>query len=323
MSNTVTTETLPEYKIAIGICTFRRPVGLDNALSAIINQTYSRITPPALQIFVIDNDSDPVIEHYVEDFAKKYNVAIKYIAESRRGISQARNCFLRNIPAESELVVFLDDDEVPVDNWLDELVFGLHQSGADAISGPVLPIFSDQTPKWLVDGKFFTSPRRKNVPDYGSVVFGVMGNFLMRRNLIENTQLYFPEELGLVGSEDRHFFDILLGMGAKMSWSSNAIASHFVPTERASLRYLLKREFRVGCGKSLVLRLSEARTPQIVSRATNDFIRFIIKLVIALPTCLIGLTSSNHYDRVKPLFDVWQYAGRLYGLMGLRYQQYK
>lgn len=319
----MTTEILPEYKIAIGICTFRRPAGLDNALSAVINQAYSHITPPALQIFVIDNDSDPAVEHYVEDFAKRNNVAIKYLAESRRGISEARNCFLRNIPAESELVVFLDDDEVPVDNWLDELVFGLHQSGADAISGPVLSVFADQTPRWLTDGKFFTSPRRKTVSDYEPVEFGVMGNFLMRRKLLENPQLYFPEELGLVGSEDRHFFETLLGMGAKMSWSSKAIATHTVPTDRASLLYLLKREFRVGCGKSLVLRLSEARTPQIISRATNDLIRFIIKLVIALPACLTGLTSSNHYDRVKPLFDVWQYAGRLYGLMGLRYQQYK
>ena len=90
-----------------------------------------------------------------------------------------------------------------------------------------------------------------------------------------------------------------------------------------SLRYLLMREFRVGCGKPLALCLSGPRRSRMIGQFAGDFGRLMVKLAVLLPGLMFGYFQANHYKRMKPIFDVWQYAGRLYGLFGFRYQQYK
>jgi succinoglycan biosynthesis protein ExoM len=269
----------------------------------------------------VDNDADPAIAGLVEELGPKLELEIRYIAEVRRGISQARNAILANVPDDVDWLFLLDDDEVPRADWMDELMVGVHRTGAEGVCGPMLAGEGLGYPDWVRDGRFFSYPRRKHLNDHVDVLFGVMGNCVLDAAFLRRFPIRFDERLGLVGSEDKGFFDEILSRGGRLSFTSYAIADHNVDASRATLSYLLRREFRVGCGRGLSLRYSDPGTP-VALFVARSALRLVTDAILLPLTMLFGRFSRNTFNHVKPLFDVAQRAGRVYGACGMRYEQY-
>ena len=308
--------------LLIGVCTFRRPEGLRALVSALPTQRFTRIARPRISVLAVDNDCDAAVAALTRELAQCFDFEVRYHAEARRGIAQARNALIANVSDDVDWVLFVDDDEVPRDDWLEEMLLGVARSSADAISGYVVAAPVPGYPRWVRDGRFFTSPRGKDVADYSEVGFGVMGNFLLNAAFLRTHALAFDERLGLVGSEDKAFFMAIRAYGGKLSFTSRAVLDHFVPASRAQLGYLLRREFRVGCGRGLALRYGRANGSSVARFAGRAALRLLVDTLLLPFKMIVGLFSNNHFERVKPLFDIAQWAGRLYGAVGARYEQY-
>src|SRR5208337_3597907 len=52
--------------------------------------------------------------------------------------------------ASGKFLAFIDDDEIPREDWLLQSWRVLHDSHADAVLGPVRPYFESQPPSWVV-----------------------------------------------------------------------------------------------------------------------------------------------------------------------------
>lgn len=311
-----------ETNAVVGICTFRRPAGLRALLSGLATQTFSQIPFPNLSIIVVDNDCDPAISKLLDGLGPELGLKLRYVAEKQRGISQARNAVLANVPEDTDLLFLLDDDVVPRPNWMEELLVGVRRTGAEAVCGPMLAGQGLGYPAWVYDGRFFTYPRRKTLPDYVDVAFGVMSNCALNAPFLRRFGIRFDDRLGLVGSEDKAFFDAILSRGGRLSYTSHAIVDHNVDSSRATLGYLLRREFRVGCGRGISLRYSSPPALTYAKFVIDAALRLIFDVLLLPIRVLLGCFSRNSFERMKPLFNVAQRAGRLYGVFGKRYEQY-
>lgn len=238
---------LPEQTgplIAIGFCTYRRPVGLARALEHIGGTVAS--LGRAVAVIVVDNDgADPQIAQIVAQQSQVQGLEVHYVIESTPGISAARNAvFARADALGVRHLAMLDDDEWPAPGWLPALLRRQAETQAVVVGGPVEPVFPEAAADmrryarlWavepqLLDGKPF--------------VFCTC-NFLIDLSAIKDVQRpLFESELGLSGSEDTVFFRSLFYRGFAMAWASDALLYEEVTSERATLTWLRRRRFAAG-----------------------------------------------------------------------------
>src|SRR5262245_24484258 len=153
--------TKPPQAARIGICiaTYRRPRMLATLLKALERQTFRKVREPHVAVVVIDNDADESARSTVERAAVRARWPLCYGVEPLRGISHARNRGVMAVSRECDFVVFVDDDELPRRNWLDELLSVQARENADVVAGPVLARFDELPPAWVERGRFFVRPR--------------------------------------------------------------------------------------------------------------------------------------------------------------------
>lgn len=223
---------------SIVIPSYRRPDLLARALRACLTQL--GVDSP-FEIVVIDNDAAGSAEPIVTDMAKIGTVPIRYVLETRPGISHARNTGVA--AAAGRYLVFLDDDEEPEPRWLSAFIETIRQSGADLAVGPVYPQFGADADSYR---------RRKYTRDArvatGTVLprwAGIGNTILLKERCFADDEPFDPT-LGLTGGEDTVFLHRLLSGGRTLVWCAEAAVHETVPADRLDPHYLLKRAFRGG-----------------------------------------------------------------------------
>ena len=136
--------------ITVCICTLKRP----DLLKRLLNELDLQCTDDLFtySIVVVDNDRFQTARQVVLTFQQSTKLDIKYFIEPVQNISLARNRAIEN--ARGDLIVFIDDDEFPVKSWLLELYKAFKNYGADGVLGPVRPYFEQESPAWIIKGKF-------------------------------------------------------------------------------------------------------------------------------------------------------------------------
>lgn len=272
-------------------------------------------------MIVVDNDGNEDTRRIVEEYAAE-GASARYVVEHRRGISHARNACLDNVPPEARYVAFLDDDLVPRAGWLDELLAAAEASGATATTGPCFPVYDANVPEWIRSGRFFASPRAKQPANHGPVGFGVMGNILFDAAFLRHSKVRFNERFGRIGGEDRRFFLDLFRKGAVFVWAENAVVDHFVETGRLTWGYILRREFSVGYAAAILERSEAPSHGRLLGYGLRTVAKLAFKIVLLAPAALLGAVRRDAFRRVKPVLDIANLSGRLYGLAGRGYELY-
>lgn len=135
--------------IVIAVLTYRRAEDLKLALPRLAAQAQSLDTaeggdPLPAMVLVIDNDPAASARTTVEEFARTLpSGLIAYVHEPKPGIAAARNRALTE-SSSKDLLVFIDDDEIPSERWLAQLLDLQRTSGAAAIVGPVITLWCDE-----------------------------------------------------------------------------------------------------------------------------------------------------------------------------------
>ena len=217
--------------------------------------------------------------------------------------------------AECDFVVFIDDDEVPDPGWLRELVAAQQRTGADVVTGPVLPVFEEAPAAWVEAGKFFDRPR---FGDDERISYATTSSVLINRTVLDRHPKPFNEAMRFTGGTDTHLFIRLRNEGATIVWADRAIVEETFPASRTTLRWILARQYRRGNTLSLChcdLDRSARRKLRQVGAGGWAVLRGI------------GLTATGivrgRVHAVRGLQLVWLGAGLVTGAFQLGYQEYK
>jgi succinoglycan biosynthesis protein ExoM len=160
-------------RVAICICTFKRPDLLRDLLGGMRCLKFRKVQEPQIQVIVVDNDECATA--WEAGFSSRLPWPMRYAVEPRRGITYARNRAIAEA-GEVDFIAFLDDDEVPAAEWLDELLWTYGNSGCDIVCGPALPKYAADVPQWIRNGGFFeprsfvTGDERKQCFDWQSCI---------------------------------------------------------------------------------------------------------------------------------------------------------
>ena len=299
-------------KVALCICTYRRPAGLRRLLNAVARLQTERVG--ALEIVVVDNDPDGSARATCDEMAGGMPFIVRYAHEPRRGISFARNRAVAEA-AEAEWIAFLDDDEEPEPEWLDALLRVQVRYAADVVAGPVPPRYESPAPPWVLRGRFHEPPRR---PTGTPLPYADTGNVLVRASLFRAFPAPFAPSLALAGGEDTHFFLRVARAGHRMVWADEAVAWEWVPPSRVRLPWLLRRAFRRGNTWALLERDLEPTWRVRALRILRGGGR-IVRGAVLLPISAF----RGWHAVVETLRGMCFGAGSLAGVAGYRYDEYR
>jgi glycosyltransferase involved in cell wall biosynthesis len=281
--------------ITVCVCTYKRRSLLVKLINGLQNQkshglfTYGMV--------VVDNDCAGSARQTVDDCKKKSSMSIRYLVEPEQNIAMARNKAIAN--AEGDFIAFIDDDEVPGDDWLNNLLHAYEKFGADGVLGPVLPYYDVNPPKWIINGKFYERPSHKT----GEVLHWTntrTGNVMVRMDIFNDGDNRFRREFGS-GGEDRDFFRRMIEKGYRFVWCAEAPVYEAVTADRCRRSFMLRRALLRG------------QSPNI---ATVD----ILKSLCAVPlytTMLPILFLFSHVYFMKYLIKACDHIGRIFCFCGI------
>lgn len=302
-------------KIAVCVCTYRRPDGLRNLLLGIAQLRFGRVAEPEIEIIVVENDESGSARPICDASREKLRWPLRYEVESKPGISNARNRCLRVAAEKADIIAFLDDDEIPAPTWLEELLLAREKYRADVVAGPVLGVYVQRPPRFMTRFPFHSSERRKSgtpIDECGA------GNVLFSAKIVTRQRLQFEQTMGLCGGEDKLFFISARRKGACMVWCNEAIVEENVPPERATLRWLLRRAFRIGVAAHGCARHLDGNVSASVQSLWLGCTRIGAGL-ISLPVTI----AFGQHRSVMALCRVAYGAGCLLGAGGYEFNAYR
>lgn len=234
--------------LVICVPTYRRNVELAELIDALQAQTLPPAEQVRVRLIVIDNNPGGDAAAVVEAAATGA-FPIEYLHETRAGVSHIRNRAL-DVTAGDDLLVFIDDDELPAEGWLSELWRRYSASGAAVVFGSVEALYESPAPDWMKRGGFHSKPVAS---DGLRTKPGGTDNCLIDLAIVRRHGLAFDPGLTLIGGEDTLFFDALLQRGALFENAARAVTYERIPPERATLDWLARRWRRTGLTDGLMI----------------------------------------------------------------------
>jgi glucosyl-dolichyl phosphate glucuronosyltransferase len=240
--------------VSILICTYSRAELLRKTLLSLaeVNEIEQA------EVIVVDNNSKDHTKQVVADCIEqlRHKVKIVYIFEEKQGLSVARNTGMDH--ARAPIVAFLDDDAVPVREWLQVMrqAFQEHPE-AGAVGGIIHPDFEGPRPDWLIQGLEFPYAivnLGENVHDYPRKQYPFGANMAVRRGAIGSLQ--FPENLGrkgnsLLSGEETYFFARLRKQGWTLLYYPAMAVAHHIASERLNKEWIRKRYYYQGVSMAM------------------------------------------------------------------------
>lgn len=225
--------------ICIDLCSCRNPEGLHKALEAL----YSHETHRPFRVVVLDNKQGQAGRAVAEAF--KGRLDLSYHVESTPGIPIARKALIAAARQKSfEHLIMFDDDEQPLEGWLDHMVETARKTGAAIVGGGVLPRF-DVMPLPPVTEADFT----KLSPTYleGKLAVDSTANILISSTFLEVwDELLFDPRCQYSGGSDSELLRRVSARGYLHAFAENALVIEDIRETRCHKAWLLKRNYRNG-----------------------------------------------------------------------------
>jgi glycosyltransferase involved in cell wall biosynthesis len=202
--------------VSVVICTRRRSDELRNCLKAM-----ARLNSVPDEILVIDNsEGDPESEAIARAFGARY------LIEPAPGLSRARNRGL--VESSSEIVAYIDDDAIPCEDWLEQILTPFADPQVASVSGDVIASGDLRNPT--------PTPARtasnRDEQWFEMATFGGMGwgaNMAVRKSacsLWRGFDVRLGKGAPLRIAEESHAFASLLALGFRSAYVPAAMVYH-------------------------------------------------------------------------------------------------
>jgi len=299
--------------VAICITTYRRPTKLRSLLQALQSLTFEKVSEPEIIVVIVDNDVFGSARSVVAEFlSRRYR--IRYRVESRRGVSFTRNTAIESART-ADFIAFLDDDEQPCPQWLDELLTVQSAFDAPIVAGPVLPRFESAPPQWMLNGHFF---HRKRFATGTRITSSGAGNVLLGNRVLRAlSPIWFDPRFTLTGGEDTHFFRRCTELGFPIIWADDAIAYESVPNVRLSPGYLVARARNGG---NHWTRVDIELQPTLLNLGRR-FATGLFRILQGSALAVVSSALPQHY-RLRGKLLLAEGSGNLRAFLGRSYNTY-
>lgn len=301
--------------VAVAVLTFRR----NEALAALLPQlaVQASSVPESVRIIVVDNDPGGSAQVVVSDFVSDQ---VSYVWERTPGIAAARNTALE-AAVDADLLAFIDDDEVPSQYWLRNLLAVFAQYQSTGVVGNVLRDFEIEPDPWIRAGGFFD---RDPISTGTRVPAAGTGNLLLDLREVRRMGLAFDEEFSLSGGSDTLFTRGIVKHGGELVWCADAEVREMVPASRITRKWVLTRAFRIANGDSrTAVFLGDDRLDRAKARA-NATGRGLVRMAGGSYRYLKGKLTGRLDVEVRGLRTTVRGAGLLSGAYGYHYtKEYK
>lgn len=239
--------TVKNISVSIVICTHRRFDLLEGAVKSLVNQTAS---PESYEVIVVDNDRypNPPVQEIISDASSK--IRIRYLHESRVGVSYARN--VGGGSARSEYIAYLDDDARANPRHIASLAEICEKYKPDICGGPCYPFYLDAKPAWFKDS-YGSNCLYGDVPRYlGPKEYLIGANIVAHRNVLDRVG-WFDSCLGPRGNRIWYGDETLVMINAwkanpdlKVYYDPNLFVHHLVPGWKMSMKNLFRVQYMKG-----------------------------------------------------------------------------
>jgi len=239
--------------VTVVVCAYTRDrwSTLRDALEATLRQ----VTREDELLVVVDHNEALLAQcrEYLGDFVVLSN-------RNSPGLSGARNTALDE--AQGSIVVFLDDDAIPLDGWLDALRSPYVDNRVYGVGGLATPRWLDGQPRWFPEEFLWVvGCSHPGLPADSHPVRNLVGANMSFRKCAFDRIGGFAEQLGrrgtrLLGCEETEF-SIRLAQACPSAIILHEPASrveHHVTQQRASLSYFVRRCWAEGISKAEVAR---------------------------------------------------------------------
>jgi len=250
-----------KQSLAIAVLTFRRQAELAALIPLLFKQADAVASLVGAYVLVVDNDPGRSAESVVTGFGSE---RVVYAHEPEPGIATARNRALATA-AETDLLVFIDDDEIPAADWLRNLLETYGEYGSVGVVGNVLREYQVDPDPWILAGRYFD---RDPIETGVRVHAAGTGNLLLDLNQVRKYDVWFDPIFGLSGGSDTLFTSQLVRAGGELVWCADAPVYEQIPASRLTRKWVVTRAFRIGNGGSrTALALTTSTRERTATRA--------------------------------------------------------
>lgn len=239
-------------KLTFAFCTYNRADRLENLVAAMRAQD----CPIPFEILAVNNNSKDNTLAILENLAARPGVSLRFVTETEQGIVPARNRAIEEA-LESDILVFMDDDELPQAGLLNAAHDAIVNEGAECVGGRVEVDFTPHgRPTWLEDDLlgFLAEVKHGDTPfwitDDRTPVWTANIAYDMRlfrdHPALRFDKRYNREGSGMGGGEDAILFRTLLARGTKIRYRPDMAVWHFIEPWRLKRSYFLKLHYRAG-----------------------------------------------------------------------------
>lgn len=300
-------------RVTIAVLTYKRPRALESGLPLILDQVGALDTDARGELLVVDNDPAASARDAVLAIG-----GVRYVVEPTPGIAAARNRALDE-SLESDLLVFIDDDEQPTTRWLEPLIDTWRHTGAAAVMGRVISEFDGELDPWVAAGEFF---RRRSMPTGTEIRVAAAGNLLLDRAQLRELGVRFDERLGLASGEDSLFSHELVRRGGRIAWCEESVAIDRVPSERMTRRWVLDRARSHGNVETVTNLLLATGPMDRVSVRVRSAVRGAARVAGGSTRYLYGVATGSLRHQARGLRTAHRGAGIAAGAAGHTVEEY-
>ena len=234
----------PRQRVAICVCTYKRPPILGRLLERL--ELVVRDADELAEVVIAIADDDPAgsAAEVARSFAPRFPLGLHHVVSASGNIAIARNRVLELGLEHGDWLAITDDDCMPDEDWLRQLLVVQRAHQADAVSGCCVDEPPPDAPSWLSSEPFLDdfSTGSDGMP----IEMGALKNTLVSADFLRRTGIRFDVEFGRSGCEDAMFFYTTHEAGLDLRYAADAVVREKVPPERATLSYQLRRRLWYG-----------------------------------------------------------------------------
>jgi GT2 family glycosyltransferase len=307
--------------ITVIIATYTRAALLDQCLHHLGRQQFY----PGDDVIVVDNGSTDHTTSVVRRHQRAYPVPLGLLYEAQPGKSHALACALAH--AHGDVLVFTDDDVNAEVGWIDHIRTVMANPKVALMGGRVTPRWEASVPPWIRRAP--AEHARLGAPlgllEYppGVVDLGpraVLGaNLAVRRDALIAVG-GFASHLGklrgtLLSGEDQELCLRIQRAGFRAIYVDAAAVTHWVPADRARVRYFLNWFYWSGITNAIVdAGLPAPTRRRAIRRSPLNLLRCGATAAAGVVTALAMGRRALALDRALDVAYVAGYAAQQWGL---------
>lgn len=231
--------------ISVIIATYTRAALLDECLQHLALQRFR----PGDEVIVVDNDSRDDTQQIVQRHQTRFPITLRLLFEATPGKTHALARALD--VAAGDVLGFLDDDVNVEADWLDVVRETMGDPDIALMGGRVVPRWDPSVPQWMRAAP--AEHARLGAPlgllDYPRDVVQLAGRTVLGANMAVRRETFnavggFAAHLGklrgtLLSGEDHELCLRVQRAGFRAVYVPAAVVHHWVPAERARVRYFV------------------------------------------------------------------------------------